>query len=182
MFIGGYASLFPISRSIKQGCPLGPFLFILFGEALSSYLRSSSAGIKGITLPFTQPIVLDAEFADDMALYVDGEIGNLSREQDVLQVFSDATGASLNWNKSIRLWVGEGTQPAWYPGLFQWLHHGEPIRYLGCMVGIDLRPKAMLWPLLLSIKGKLLHWDAQHLSFAGRVVLQTRYSWLQCGL
>ena len=92
-------------------------------------------------------------FADDTTLYLDRDIGNLSRVQDAL-------GASLNWNKSIRLWVGEGTQPAWYPGLFQWLHHGEPIRYLGCMVGIDLRPKVMLSSLLLSIKRKLLHWDA----------------------
>ena len=43
--------------------------------------------------------------------------------------------------------------------------------YLGCMVGIDLRPEAMLSPLLLSIKRKLIHWDAQQLSFAGRVVV-----------
>ena len=172
LFAGGYGPLFPISRSVRQGCPLAPFLFILFGEALSSYLRSSSAGIRGISLPFTQPSVLDAEFADDTTLYVEGEIGNLGRVQDALQVFSDATGASLNWNKSVGIWVGEETHPAWYPGpSFRWLQHGEPVRYLGCMVGIDLRPEAMLSPLLLSIKRKLIHWDAQQLSFVGRVVV-----------
>ena len=172
LFAGAYGPLFPISRSVRQGCPLAPFLFILFGEALSSYLRSSSAGIKGIALPCTQVSVLDAEFADDTALYVEGEIGNLGRVQDALQVFSDATGASLNWNKSVGIWVGEETHPTWYPGpSFRWLHHGEPVRYLGCMVGIDLRPETMLSPLLLSIKRKLIHWDAQQLSFAGRVVV-----------
>ena len=103
LFARGYWPLFLISKSVRQGCPLAPFLFILFGEALSSYLRSSSAGIKGITLPFTQPIVLDVEFADDTTLYMGGEIGNLSRVQDALQVFSDATGASLNQNKLIGL-------------------------------------------------------------------------------
>ena len=139
---------------------------------MSSYLRSSSASIKGITLPFTQPSVLDIEFADDTTLYVDGEIGNLGRVQDALQVFSVATGASLNWNKSVGLWEGEETHPEWYPSpSFRWLHHGEPVRYLGCMVGIYLRLEAMLSPLLLSIKCKLLHWDAQQLSFAGRVVV-----------
>ena len=100
LFAGGYGPLFPISRSVRQGCPLAPL--------------------------------------------------------------TDVTGASLNRNKSIRLWVGEETHPAWYPSSsFQWLYHGEPVQYLGCMVGIDLRPEAMLSPLLLSIKRKLLHWDAQ---------------------
>ena len=57
---------------------------------------------------------MDAEFADDTALYVDEEIGNLGQVQDALQVFSDAIGASLNWNKSVGIWVGEETHPTWY--------------------------------------------------------------------
>ena len=40
LFSAGYGPLFPISRSVRQGCLLAPFLFILFGEALSSFLRS----------------------------------------------------------------------------------------------------------------------------------------------
>ena len=49
---------------------------------------------------------MDVEFADDTSLYVDGEIGNLGRVQNALHVFSDATSASLNWNKLVELWVG----------------------------------------------------------------------------
>ena len=68
--------------------------------------------------------------------------------------------------------MGEETNHVWYPTLaFRWLHHSEPTRYLGCMVGMDLRPEAILSPLLLSIKRKLLYWDAQQSSFAGRVVV-----------
>ena len=172
LFAGGYGPMFPISRSVRQGCPLAPSLFILYGEALASYLRSSSAGIKGIALPIAQSVVLDVEFADDTALYVDGEIGNLGQVQNALQNFSEATGASLNWNKSVGVWVGATPHPDWYPGsTFRWLNQGEPIRYLGCLVGIDLKSEAMLSPLLLSIRHKLLYWDAQQLSFAGRVVV-----------
>ena len=72
MFVGGYGPIFPISRLVRQGCPLDPFLFILFEEAFCSYLRTSSASIKGITLPIAQSTVLDVEFADDTSLYVDG--------------------------------------------------------------------------------------------------------------
>ena len=73
LFAGEYRLLFPISKCLRQGCPLAPFPFILFGEALSSYLRSSSAGIKGIALPFTHVIILDVEFANDATFYVDGD-------------------------------------------------------------------------------------------------------------
>ena len=111
LFAGEYGTLFPISRSVRQGCPLAPFLFILFGEALSSYLRSSTTGIKGLVLPITQSTVLDVEFADDTTLYVDGESTNLDRVQKALQVFSEATGASLNWNKSVGVWVGVENHP-----------------------------------------------------------------------
>ena len=45
------------------------------------------------------------------------------------------------------------------------------IRYLGCLVGIDLPYEVMLPPLLLSIKRKLVYWDSQQLSLAGRVVI-----------
>ena len=68
--------------------------------------------------------------------------------------------------------MGEETHHACYPDPFQWLHHGELVRYLGCMVGIDLRPEAMLSSLLLSIKRKILCWDAQQLSFAGRIAVE----------
>ena len=172
LFSGGYGTLFPISRSVRQGCPLAPFLFILFGEALSSFLRSSTVAIQALALPIENSTVLDAEFADDIALYIHGDVSNLDRVQNALQTFSDATGASLNWNKSVGLWVSDVPRLEWYPGPeFRWLNNGEPIRYLGCLVGIDLSPKAMLSPLLLSIKRKLVYWDAQHLSFAGRVVI-----------
>ena len=116
LFVGGYGSIFPISRSVRQGCPLAPSLFIFYGEALASYIRSSSACIKGIALPIAQSVVLDVEFADDTTLYVDGEIGNLGQVQNAMRNLSEATRASLNWNKLVGLWVGEELRLACYLG------------------------------------------------------------------
>ena len=130
------------------------------------------AAIQAIVLPIANSTVLDAEFADDTSLYIRGDVVNLDRVQNVLQIFSDAIGASLNWNKSIGLWASEGPRTEWYPGpAFRWLNHGEPIRYLGCLVGIDLPYEVMLPPLLLSIKRKLVYWDSRQLSLAGQVVI-----------
>ena len=80
LFSRGNGTLFPISKSVQQGCLLAPFLFILFGETLSSFLRSSMAAIQAIALP----IVLDAEFADDIALYIHKDVVNLDRVHNVL--------------------------------------------------------------------------------------------------
>mgnify|MGYP006970550758 CR=1 FL=1 len=73
------------SRFVKQGCPLAHFLFILFGEALSLFFRSSMPSIKAIALPIANLIVLDAEFADDMTLYIHGDVIKLDRVQNTLQ-------------------------------------------------------------------------------------------------
>ena len=156
-FSGGYGTLFPISRSLREGCLLAPFHFIVFGEALSSFLRSSIVAIQAIVLTIVNLTVLDADFADDTNLYIHGDVSNLDRVPNALQTFSDAIGASLNWNKFVGLWVSDVSRPTWYPGLeSHWLNNGEHIRYLGCLVGIDLSSEAMLSPLLLSIKRKLV--------------------------
>ena len=54
-----------------------PFSFYLVWGSSSLIPKIFFAGIKGITLPIAQSIVLDVEFANDTTLYVDGEIGNL---------------------------------------------------------------------------------------------------------
>ena len=51
---------------------------------MSSFLRSSSVAIKGITLPITQTTILDAEFADDTTLYVDGDMTDLAQVHNAL--------------------------------------------------------------------------------------------------
>ena len=83
--------------------------------------------IQALALPIENSTILDAEFADDNALYINGDVSNLDRVQNALQTFSDATGASLNWNKSVGLWVSDVPRPEWYPGPeFRWLNNGGP--------------------------------------------------------
>ena len=169
---GDRGDLFPISRSVRQGCPLAPTLFLFFAEAMSSFLGDQGTGLQGLRLPIREDDLLDAEFADDTAVFLAGQEENLSRFQDALELFCDASGAKINWHKSCGFWTGAGDPPAWLPDpLFRWIPPGTSVRYLGCHVGLELAAEQQIAPLLLSIRRKLVFWSTARLSLAGRVVV-----------
>ena len=56
---GGQTRKFSISRSVRQGCPLAPFLFLLVMETFSMYLNSSQVSLKGLPFPATQQQMLE---------------------------------------------------------------------------------------------------------------------------
>lgn len=72
LLAGDRGEHFPLLRSVKQGCPLAPTLFQFFTEAMSSFLGSSGIGLKGLRLPMREDELIDAEFADDTAVYLQG--------------------------------------------------------------------------------------------------------------
>ena len=59
--------------------------------------------------------MLDTEFADDTALYVDGEEQNLHNVQCVVQEFCELSGAIINWNKSIGIRMKNNGVSHWLP-------------------------------------------------------------------
>jgi len=42
---------FPLARSVKQGCPLSPYLFILATDVLGHMLDNPRFGVEGLALP-----------------------------------------------------------------------------------------------------------------------------------
>ena len=171
LFAGDIGRRFSISRSVRQGCPLAPFLFLLVAEAFSVHLNSQYANIKGLALPMPNANV-DSEFVDDTTLYVHASQSNLLQVQKAVDEFSDASGALINWDKSSGFWVASGVPPFNVPTSgFTWIPQGQSIRYLGCRVGLGLTTEDMIAPLLLRLRNKLIYWNKEKLSLAGRVVV-----------
>ena len=115
LLAGDRGERFALSRSVRQGCPLAPTLFLFFAEAMSSYLGSQRVGLKGLRLPLQEEELLDAEFADDTAVYLQGREANLVCFQEALERFCDALGAKINWHKLCGFWVDSGETPRWSP-------------------------------------------------------------------
>ena len=112
---------------------MAPLLFLFFAEALSAYLSSGKAGIKGLCLPNNSGDLLDSEFVDDTAVYLEGRLENMLKLQRALEIFCTRSGAKLNWNKTVGFWVSESMNPNWKPHAeFRWIQEGSTVRYLGC--------------------------------------------------
>jgi hypothetical protein len=144
---------FQLARSVKQGCPLAPYLFIITTDILGYMLIDPRHGIEGLTLPKGGRI-RDQTFADDTALYFKGDQGNLDMAKGVLEVFCKASGARINWNKSSAIWASR-RERIWDWGQevgLKWVPRGEGVRYLGVQVGFHLPTEANFNKMLSALK------------------------------
>ena len=145
------------------------------GEAFSAFLHKNKLSIEGVQWRSMEEVMLDCEFVDDTTLYVVGDGRNLCNVQNVIHDFCDASGAIINWHKSMGFWVGEGLTPTWcLDNGLHWIPKGSLVRYLGCQVGINLSPEAHIQPLLLSLRKKLIFWSSKNLSLPRRLVISNQ--------
>lgn len=81
LLAGERGERFSISRSVRQGCPLAPTLFLFFAEAMSSFLTAQDTDLQGLCLSMREEELLDSQFIDDTTVYLDGHEANLTRFQ-----------------------------------------------------------------------------------------------------
>ncbi|MCO5590954.1 hypothetical protein L7F22_044930 [Adiantum nelumboides] len=169
--IGGHVGrIFQLSRSVRQGCPLAPYLFFLVAETMSDFMRAQQPALRGLLLPVVSDL-LDQEYADDTLLFLHYFPDVLDSIQYALEVFCVDSGARINWVKSYGILAGSDDVLAWGPGDFAWLRSGETCRYLGFQVRLNVTPEQQFSPVMQSMRRKLCYWFSQHLSLAGRALV-----------
>ena len=67
--MGNASNFFKLSRGVRQGCPLSPYLFILSAEILADAIRKKQR-IKGIEINSIDFKL--SQYADDTTLILDG--------------------------------------------------------------------------------------------------------------
>ena len=139
---GEISSTFRLQRSVRQGCPLVPYLFLLTVDVLGQMLQHPGCQVQGLRLPDNTTITYQM-FADYTLLLLDGTRENLDRALSVINRFSAASGAKLNLHKSVGPWLSPRTRE-WHWGQearLKWLEKGEVTKYLGYPFGIDIPQK-----------------------------------------
>ncbi|GBG80831.1 hypothetical protein CBR_g31387 [Chara braunii] len=93
---GSLAPAFPLQRSVRQGDPLAPFLFIIVMEALAANLRANKNLRKlQISAIPEEAIPVCSMFADDLTLMVDATAENMEEIRRLFDKFTAVCTARL---------------------------------------------------------------------------------------
>ena len=166
---GGYmTNYFKISRGVRQGCPLSPYLFILSVELLALKLRYIPE-CKGISFPNSQEVKL-SQFADDTTLIL-SDIDSLKACLHHINIFGEISGLKLNETKTKVMWIGSKKECR--NKILNFTAIREPIKILGTYISYDQQKnnQANFFSRIQKMKTKLNMWQTRDLSLYGRTLL-----------
>jgi hypothetical protein len=93
---------FNLQRSVRQGCPLAPYLFL--ANVIAHMLQDPKYEIQGLQMP-DESVICSQMFADDTILFLEGTTKNLENVMHVFNIYSQVSGAKVNWHKSRAIWA-----------------------------------------------------------------------------
>ena len=168
MNAGFMTNYFKISRGVRQGCPLSPFLFILAVEILAIKLRQDPK-CKGITLPNFQEVKL-SQFADDTTIISDS-VDSLKTSLQLISMFGEISGLKLNKKKTKAMWIGSSKDNKGKILNFQCVK--EPTKILGTYISHNesKNNEQNFFRKIEKMKTNLNIWQGRDLSLYGRTLL-----------
>ena len=84
-----FSDFFTLSRGVRQGCPLSPYLFLLCAEVLGNAIRRDEE-IHGIKISGTECKL--SQYSDDTTMILNGSVLSFSRTLYLLDIFADISG------------------------------------------------------------------------------------------
>ena len=163
-----------LSRGLRQGDPLSPFLFTLIAEPLNLLIKKavSLSLWDGIEVCRGGPKITHLQFADDTVIFCPPKMEFLENIKRVLILFHMASGLQINFYKSSLM--GINIDPSLLDHLASQLLckvGSLPFTYLGLPIGGN-SSRIKLWdPIISKIEKKLASWKGNLLSIGGRVTL-----------
>uniref|UniRef100_A0A669DIK2 Reverse transcriptase domain-containing protein n=1 Tax=Oreochromis niloticus TaxID=8128 RepID=A0A669DIK2_ORENI len=159
----GTSPRFNLNRSIRQGCPISPYLFLICAQLLSDYIKRSP--LKGITIADKEIFI--SQLADDTTLF----LKNASQVQmaiNTINAFSLASGLHLNIGKCELLALRNCNSLS-----IAGIPVKESVTYLGIIINKNQSTRCSLnfTPILDKTQRKLNAWLQRDLSIKGRVLL-----------
>jgi hypothetical protein len=164
---GAASEWFNLERSVRQGCPLAPFLFVLVVELLAIAIRHDK-DIKGIA--YNKTYVKISQLADDTTCFLQNE-ESARQLLNLLDDFSKLSGLRCNLEKTEAIWIGANKGRP----------HGKlPVKWTTdkfCTLGITFiedetaMANVNLAAKLANLKKCLNLWKMRDLTIIGRILV-----------
>lgn len=99
---GSATKEFPLTKGVRQGDPLSPFLFIIAMEGLNVVVNSAcqKSLFHGIKIPKGRLSISHSFYADDVIFVGDWSSMKFSNIARILRCFHAASGLKVNFHKS----------------------------------------------------------------------------------
>ncbi|GKU91337.1 hypothetical protein SLEP1_g5224 [Rubroshorea leprosula] len=165
---------FKISKGLRQGDPLSPFLFLIIAEGLNGIINYAVEHnlFKGVAVGKGSLMITHLQFADDTILFEEATEENMKALKGIMRTFELVSGLKINYNKSQLIGVNVKEEEVSKMSHFLNCNIGElPMKYLGMMIGMSTRRLKMWKGLIDKFKKKLSGWNNKYLSLGGRIVL-----------
>lgn len=116
-------------------------------------LNDTRRGVEGLRLP-DDSITTSQMFADDTALFLQTTPENLNKTLSIINIFTEASGGKLNYNKSVAIFNGHNKRQWAWPEdpSFKWIEPGQHTTYLGFPFGYKITPEEITNKVQLMVK------------------------------
>lgn len=166
-----------LRRSIRQGCPLAPLLFVIAADALG-WLVSDSMNrgeLQGIKIPNSLKYLCLQQFADDTNALVINNPSSVNSFWECLNTFCCASGSKINHTKT-GFWSSKGSFPAIFANAgCKQIKDGEVFRLLGIPMGFNVS-LGQRWAWVMGkIKRKFEYWQGYQPSLSSRLFVLNHF-------
>jgi exodeoxyribonuclease III len=171
---GFLSRFFPISRSMRQGCPIAAYLYIVQAEPMAQSIRNSDK-IEGIPMQIPNSEekleVKIAMFADDTQLFHSSK-KSIEEGFTILDTYCKASGAKLNLSKTKGLAFG-----TWKNEIpkFEKIKWAQSVKALGVEFGFRINYEEIWMRKFYKFKKTIESWKQRELSFQGKKLLINSY-------
>ena len=156
---------FPVQRSVRQGCPLSPLIYVLCLEPVLQRIRDSP-DVKGLQVPgILTPCKLTA-YADDCKFFIKDH-DSAKKIIEHFNNFGNFSGSKLSLDKCEAMFLGRWRVRRDTPLNIKWV---TQMTIFGIKFG-ELSEDDIWHPLYKKIENVLNLFKTRHLSFYGKAKL-----------
>ncbi|GKU98657.1 hypothetical protein SLEP1_g11630 [Rubroshorea leprosula] len=171
---GSATKEFSMTKGLRQGDPLSPFLFLMVAEALNglTFAAVAKGYFRGVKIGEGELEISHLQFADDTLFMGEATEDNIWTAKCIMRAFELVSGLKINYRKSSL--IGVNTDEDWIRSMAWMLNcktESLPCKYLGMPLGANPKRITTWRPLIDSFRRKLSVWKGRFLSLGGRITL-----------